>query len=339
VTIRKVLIIRSEAIGDVFIASGAIPVIRQRHPDCEIVFCTWHDSILKNVPGIRCERPTSVIRSEYEAVYDLDLCYELNPTTSIVQTIANLVHADADEIQPRVFLSSAEVSAAQATLEGLGIGEHTLVVALQSSTSFWARNIPKKVFDAVVAVFQEDPSVRLIHLGSRHDMALSGVVDLRGKLDLRESIAILSRCAAFAGVDSFMLHMAKSMQIPTLSFWGAVNPLLRIRTNPRDREIVSDIECTFCHHRQGTPAFITVCERQTPILKLLDTMWQRALRIQSTGIRPSIPAGVFARLLQFREKGRRLPLCMQQLGNEPLSKSAIDWIRAQSTRHQKSSHE
>ncbi|MBU1707595.1 glycosyltransferase family 9 protein [bacterium] len=321
------MVIRTEAIGDVFLASGAVPAIQKTHPDCEIVFCTRHQSILQNIPGVRCANAAQINKNEYEAVYDLDLCYELNPTISIFQSIANAVHTDVDEIRPRVFLSSAEVAAAKETLKKQGICENEIIVALQSSTGFWARNISDKVLNNIAGLFLENPSVRLIQLGSKDDMALRGVTDLRGILVLRESIAVLSLCSAFVGVDSSLLHIAKSFQIPSLSFWGAVHPVLRGRSNPRDLEVVSGIQCAFCHHRQSMPAFITVCYRQGSILFLLDKLWQRALRKKYMGTRPYfIRAGVLSRLLRFREKGKCIPLCMKWFEKKALPNNVIQWI-------------
>jgi len=326
---RKILVIRAEAIGDVFLASGAVPAIKKTHPDCEIVFCTRHQSILQNIPDVRCTNVDQVDKNEYDAVYDLDLCYELNPTISIFQSIANVVHTDVDEIRPRVFLSSAEVAAAKETLKKQGICENEIIIALQSSTGFWARNISDKVLNNITGLFLGNPSVRLIHLGSKDDMALRGVTDFRGILVLRESIAVLSLCSAFIGVDSSLLHIAKSFQIPSLSFWGAVHPVLRVRSNPRDLEVVTGIPCAFCHHRQSMPAFITVCYMQGPILFLLDKLWQSTWRkiYMGTG-RYFIRANVLSRLLRLREKGKCIPLCMKWFEERELPNNVTQWIRS-----------
>lgn len=326
---KKILLIRSAAIGDVFLASGAIPALKKVHPNCDIIFKTRYSSILNNIDGVNCITHDHHYDRDFEAVYNLDLCYELNPNLSILQSIASIINIHEDDIIPHIYLTAEEITAGRDILIRNGVSERNHILAMQSSSSFWVRNISDIVLNHIVAHLTMNHSFRVVHLGNKNDMSINGVIDLRGALSLRESIAVLSLCSAFVGIDSCFLHIAKSFQMPTLSFWGAVNPRLRVRPNSYDLEMTSDMQCAFCHHRQIPPAFITVCKKQNPIFILLDLLWQHGLRNKNLNMQMhSISARLLSSLLQFREKGNCIPVCMKKFENELLSDKIISWINS-----------
>jgi heptosyltransferase-3 len=50
--------------------------------------------------------------------------------------------------------------------------------------------------------------------------AITGALDLRGKTSLAEAAAIIAQCSCYIGVDSGLMHIAGSLQAPTVGLYG-----------------------------------------------------------------------------------------------------------------------
>lgn len=59
-----------------------------------------------------------------------------------------------------------------------------------------------------------------LQIGTRHDPALEGAADLRGKLSLRESAAVLSQSLAFVGQVGFLMHLARAVDCRSVIIYG-----------------------------------------------------------------------------------------------------------------------
>jgi ADP-heptose:LPS heptosyltransferase len=72
---------------------------------------------------------------------------------------------------------------------------------------------------------------------------------------LAESVAFLSTCDAYIGIDSALLHFARLLGIPTVSVWGPTDPATRLQPFPgaRDEVIYRKISCSPCIHVAEEP--------------------------------------------------------------------------------------
>ena len=50
------------------------------------------------------------------------------------------------------------------------------------------------------------------------------LIDIAGKTNLKEAIALISRCALFISNDSGLMHVAGALGIPTVAIFGSTNP-------------------------------------------------------------------------------------------------------------------
>ena len=50
------------------------------------------------------------------------------------------------------------------------------------------------------------------------------ILDLAGRLTLRQTIAILSRCRLFIGNDSGLMHIAAALAVPLVAVFGPTEP-------------------------------------------------------------------------------------------------------------------
>lgn len=98
-----------------------------------------------------------------------------------------------------------------------------LQVAIQSSGISRACPIPNKEwfpdrFQAVVDAFS--PNVAFVQVGLPQDPPLSNVIDLRGKLSVRETAAVLRQSAAFVGLVGFLMHLARAVECRSVIVYG-----------------------------------------------------------------------------------------------------------------------
>jgi len=123
------------------------------------------------------------------------------------------------------------------------------------------------------AVFQERflklGAERVILFGGKADAGLaqslitslkakfssSSFVNACGEYSLVNSLAIMSTCDIFWGIDSALLHFARALGIESLSFWGPTRPDTRILSIPGLKEeiIYKGIACSPCVHMAETP--------------------------------------------------------------------------------------
>jgi ADP-heptose:LPS heptosyltransferase len=84
--------------------------------------------------------------------------------------------------------------------------------------------------------------------------ALGGARDLSGRLSLIQSARIMCGAVRFFGIDSLLLHLARALDVPTVSVWGPSNPSTRLRPGP-DGDIVyfASMSCSPCIHVHETP--------------------------------------------------------------------------------------
>ncbi len=83
-------------------------------------------------------------------------------------------------------------------------------------------------------------------LGSAHDLC--------GSLSIVQSARVLAGATQFLGIDSLLLHLARALDVPSVSVWGPSNPATRLRPG-RAGEIVffANMSCSPCIHVHETP--------------------------------------------------------------------------------------
>jgi heptosyltransferase-2 len=80
---------------------------------------------------------------------------------------------------------------------------------------------------------------------------LPGTVrNLAGGLDLRRSIAVLSRCRLFVGNDSGLMHVAAALAVPLVAIFGPTEPGRTAPLGPRFRLLHHGVDCAPCRCRE-----------------------------------------------------------------------------------------
>lgn len=110
-------------------------------------------------------------------------------------------------------------------------------------------------FAAVADRLCEARGARGILLGGRGDRqsaaavrqnARSPLIDVSGRTDLKEAIALIARCRLFISNDSGLMHVAGALGVPTVAVFGSTDPVATSPVGERSVVIHHDVPCGPC---------------------------------------------------------------------------------------------
>ncbi len=173
------------------------------------------------------------------------------------------------------FLSLGEfnvLKAYQETLKEIGIDEKNLykpkIILLDEEVEKIKERLPKRFiaigtgaryknkiypFYPEVANYLLKEGFNVVLIGSKEDKKNDnreypdGVLDLRGLLSLRESIAALENAVLTISNDSAVAHMSRAVSTPVLMIYGATHPYFGFAPTKEEGEfLISGFECQPC---------------------------------------------------------------------------------------------
>ncbi|MBI5328380.1 MAG: lipopolysaccharide heptosyltransferase II [Deltaproteobacteria bacterium] len=172
------------------------------------------------------------------------------------------------KIKPKIYLSAEEKNWADGFLQGKDIGDN-IVVGMAPGASYGpAKRWMAGRFADVARRLIEDYGVKVILFGGKDDRSIcsdvlndmqrtnsrtkgfSVGINLADEVDLRKSIALLSRCRLFITNDSGPMHISASLDVPTVAIFGSTDPKLTGPLGDHVKVIKEDIECSPCFDRK-----------------------------------------------------------------------------------------
>ena len=122
---------------------------------------------------------------------------------------------------------------------------------------------PKK-FAELIILLQQDYNLRAVLVGSTNDQIYNRmiaenikqsaqgtrieVIDLTGKTGLRHLCAVLRQASLFVGIDSGIMHLASSLDIPVVGLFGPTDPQYVGPQNTRSIVVSKDdMDCVPCY--------------------------------------------------------------------------------------------
>lgn len=75
------------------------------------------------------------------------------------------------------------------------------------------------------------------------------IINIAGEMDLTDYYTFLyNNCSMMITIDSAPLHLARKLNIPTISVWGPTTPQSRMDNSPNDIFIYQPVVCSPCAH-------------------------------------------------------------------------------------------
>ena len=104
--------------------------------------------------------------------------------------------------------------------------------------------------------------------------AKSTLIDIAGKTNLGDAIALIARCDLFVTNDSGLMHVAGALGVPTVAIFGSTNPQTTYPLGERTLIIRRPVDCSPCLKKECPTDFrcmdlVTVDEVYDESIRLL----------------------------------------------------------------------
>ena len=164
-------------------------------------------------------------------------------------------------VQPRgrhmeIFPSRADVEAAERFMAQVDVGSAAVVAMHPGGQHYQMKRWPVEGFAAAADALLAR-GIAVILVGGREDRSLARDImalmrrqplDATGRLSLKETAALISKCDVFVGNDSAPLHLASAVGTPTVALFGPSDPANFAPLNPEDIVIRHQMACAPCLH-------------------------------------------------------------------------------------------
>jgi GT2 family glycosyltransferase len=249
--INTILLNRRESNGDVLLAAALAPALKKKYPNCSIYFSTKCKEVLEGNPFIdRIIEDKDVTERLFQVYYNLDMTYENRPFSHMLEAYADTVGVKMEDCQ--LFLKTTKVKHLP----------EKYVVVHAGSTGWTGRNWKPDRFDDIAHKLKSEG--HFVVCVGRGDHLVPCDLDLRNKTTIAELSHVIKNTYLFVGIDSFPMHVAQTFNIPSICFFGSIDPKLRLTSKNITAITASNLECLGCHHRKPAPSVVTnTCETVT----------------------------------------------------------------------------
>jgi ADP-heptose:LPS heptosyltransferase len=250
--VTTIVVRRTGALGDVVLATPVVHHLRRAlGPDDTLLVQTAYPDVFENNPHTdgtllplgRVPRGATLI--------NLDLAYENRPTMHVAAAYSAALEAAGfppipDDQRLQELFPAPQAPLPQAT------------VAVHAARSWPSRTLPTSFWLDVTGQFRKK-GLRFVHVGTDRDLLVGPYCNK----PLMETAGLLSRCAAFLGSDSSLLHVAAAVGTPVVGLFTSVKPEYRMPVGgPGVALTASGLDCVGCLERAVVPTTnLQVCER------------------------------------------------------------------------------
>jgi heptosyltransferase-2 len=178
-----------------------------------------------------------------------------------VQNFLDVLRADGVPVQDdhlEAWISPEEAAAADGFLAERGLTAGERIVAIHPFSANQTRAWHEDGFVAAANALQDRLGVRILLLGGPRDREMADGIARRirpspvpavGDTDLRQSMALLSRCALLICNDSGIMHLAAAVGLPLIALFGPQSPVKFGPWGERCRILYKRFPCSPCRQK------------------------------------------------------------------------------------------
>lgn len=164
----------------------------------------------------------SVSRHKYIPLrHEADYCLDLGRAIGVSH----------DDLSPEVFLTAQEIAWAEEFLRLRGLRTDRPIVCIHPGSGNSAPNWPISAYAQLARLLQERAHLQMITAGSAGEKKLAAdlatlaptLYDFSGELNLRQLMAVLSRCRLLISSSTGPMHIAAALKIGTVSLFCHIN--------------------------------------------------------------------------------------------------------------------
>jgi lipopolysaccharide heptosyltransferase I len=134
------------------------------------------------------------------------------------------------------------------------LGDHRDYAVLLPGTNWTTKRWAAERFDQLISPLRERFGLSTVIAGGNDVLEMnqpwSGAINLAGKTDLKQLVALIEGASLVIANDSGPMHIASALNRPLVTLFGPTNP---VRTGPYDRPATVlrlDIACSPCYSRK-----------------------------------------------------------------------------------------
>lgn len=224
--VRRVLVRRMGARGDVLLSTPALRALRLKWPLAEVDVVT-HDDCAMMLRGFDGVKLATHKRSHYDVFYDLDRAYESRPEVHIVQAFADALEVVVPKRWQLEMFPTDEEGA-----WGLRKSRGARVALVHGGVTTWpSKNWPVERMEEVVRRLRE-AGYFTIAVGDKQSPVCGADDSIAGKCTPQAMYALARHAALFVGIDSMPQHVASAAGTPSVVLFGPTNPRCIVRPTP-----------------------------------------------------------------------------------------------------------
>lgn len=161
---------------------------------------------------------------------------------------------------PKLYLSKEEQIRAHEALKKLGFQSDNIVIGINPGAAYGSAKcwLPDR-FKEVAKKLLQNPRVKILFFGDKsgapvvheicNNLPPDRAINLAGKTNLRELMALIESCQVLLTNDSGPMHMASALGVPLLALFGSTSD---ITTGPFNggKVIHRHVACSPCYRRE-----------------------------------------------------------------------------------------
>ena len=180
-------------------------------------------------------------------------------------------------------------------LADAGVTPSDRIAAIHPFSAVRQRGWPLENFAELAARLEQEGNFRTLILGGPGDVEafslvkhlfLDSSIDLVGKCNLRDTIALLMQCSLFVGNDSGIMHIAAAAGTPLVALFGPQSPVKFGPWSRKAKVIYKGMSCSPCRQK-----FFSECEpsaRMRPACMeaiSVNEVFQEGMQISSSALK------------------------------------------------------
>jgi ADP-heptose:LPS heptosyltransferase len=200
-------------IGDVLLLTSLIESIKKKFSKIRLNVITQNEQLLlnnKHIFSINKKPSFFTFRHWY-----LEIRQSKNPEKHVLTESLEKLGLSLEIQKPKFFVTEKERKNAENLLHEY---KTKPLIAINTVSKELTKDWPPSYWHELIDRLNE--KYFIIQLGNQNEIQSEKVVRLAGKLDLRESIAVLAKCNLFIGGVSFLMHAASAVGIRSVIIYG-----------------------------------------------------------------------------------------------------------------------
>jgi hypothetical protein len=236
------------------------PQLYEHNPDIDVVVPAYDrfDIVLKQL-GVRVVYPWY---TSYNPAYDRDDPMPEQHLISVMCQKAGITGTIA--LRPYLTLTEGEAQQGRKLRRQVAIQSSGLDAKHGMRNKNWSLEGYQSVVSALKGRYD------FVHIGSRSDPALDGVLDLRGKTTLRETAAVLAGSLAFVGQVGLLMHLARAVDCRSVIVYGGRETPAQ-SGYPSNENLYSPVSCSPCWRLNSCP-YDRMCLKMIGAAEVIDAL-------------------------------------------------------------------